>query len=56
MHALTGCDTVSLFCSIGKKTAWEVWKAFSEANEVCQRISHVPTEATDADMKVLAII
>ena len=53
MHALTGCDTVSSFSSVGKKTAWEVWKSFSEANEVFERLSHGPTEVTDADMKVL---
>ena len=27
-HALTGCDTVSFFAGRGKKTAWDVWKAF----------------------------
>ena len=31
----------------------EVWKSFSEANEVFERLSHVPTEVTDAHMKVL---
>ncbi|KAK3729696.1 hypothetical protein QZH41_004576 [Actinostola sp. cb2023] len=31
-HALTGCDTVSFFARRGKKTAWDVWKVFPEAD------------------------
>jgi len=26
-HAFTGCDTVSSFSNIGKKTAWMTWEA-----------------------------
>lgn len=33
-HAFTGCDTVSAFNGIGKRTAWKVWKCFGEAVEV----------------------
>ena len=29
-HAYTGCDTVSAFHYIGKKTTWSTWCAFGE--------------------------
>ena len=29
-HALTGCDTVSSFAGIGKKTAWVAWNVYPE--------------------------
>ena len=29
-HALTGCDTVSSFVGIGKKTAWAAWNVYPE--------------------------
>jgi len=29
-HAFTGCDTVSFFGGFGKKTAWDIWKAFDK--------------------------
>jgi hypothetical protein len=25
LHAVSGCETVSAFCGIGEKTAWDVW-------------------------------
>ena len=28
MHAFSGCDTVSSFCGIGKKTVFDVWLSF----------------------------
>ena len=33
-HAFTGCDSVSSFSTVGKKTAWAAWKACPEMNEV----------------------
>ena len=27
MHAVSGCDTVSSFCDIGKKTVWDIWRS-----------------------------
>ena len=27
-HAFTGCDMVSTFCGIGKRTAWKTWMNF----------------------------
>jgi len=31
-HAFTGCDTVSAFCGIGKRTAWKAWMSFREVD------------------------
>lgn len=35
-HALTGCDTVSQFASIGKKTAWKIFREDSSASYLLQ--------------------
>ena len=32
-HALTGCDTVSSFAGIGKKTAWAAWNVYPEVTD-----------------------
>ena len=32
-HAFTGCDTVSSFDGRGKKTAWDTWMTFDDAEE-----------------------
>jgi len=32
-HAFTGCDTVSSFCGIGKRTAWKTWLNFRDVDE-----------------------
>lgn len=53
MHAFSGCDTVSSLSSVGKKTAWEVWKSLPEITEVFQRLSATPDEVTEADLKEL---
>ena len=33
-YAFTGCDSVSFFNVIGKKTAWKIWKTMPEITEV----------------------
>ena len=33
-YALSGCDSVSFFNGIGKKTAWQIWKIMPEITEV----------------------
>ena len=33
-YALTGCDSVSFFNGIGKKTAWQIWKIMPEITDV----------------------
>ena len=41
-HAMTGCDTVSFFAGKGKKTAWEVWRAFPEITDIFCSLSAGP--------------
>ena len=53
MHALSGCDTVSSFSSVCKKTAWEVWKSLPEINDVFIRLSTTPDEVRETDLKEL---
>ena len=31
VHAFIGCDTVSSFITLGKKSAWDTWKVYEEA-------------------------
>ena len=38
-HALTGCDTTSAFCGIGKKTAWDAWEIFPQVTTVFSSLS-----------------
>ena len=40
-HALTGCDTVSSFSTIGKTTAWRVWTKFDAITDVFQKLSNI---------------
>ena len=37
-HALTGCDTVSSFAGIGKKTAWAAWNVYPEVTEAFEEL------------------
>ena len=43
-HAFTGCDTVSSFKSIGKKTAWQRWKVFDDVTKAFIDLSNGPLE------------
>ena len=43
-HAFTGCDTVSSFKSIGKKTAWERWSNFDKVTEAFKVLSKGPED------------
>ena len=40
-HALTGCDTVSSFAGIGKKTAWAAWNVYPEVTEAFEELMHM---------------
>ena len=44
-HDFTGCDTVSAFAFVGKKTAWDAWNVFDEITEafvaVCEHKEHL---------------
>ena len=33
-HGFTGCDTVSAFRAIGKKTAWTVWPLYASSHSI----------------------
>ena len=50
MHAFFGCDTVSSFSGIGKKTAWDVWRSSPNQAALFSRLSQTPEEVTDGDM------
>ena len=39
MHAISGCDTASSFSSIGKKTAWDVWRAMPHITPLFCKLS-----------------
>ena len=49
----SGCDTVSTFRVISKKTAWTVWRS-----RLClfARLSRAPCEVTSADMQMERIV
>jgi hypothetical protein len=53
MHAFSGCDTVSAFCGIGKKTAWEVWRTSDLFKSLFRRLSDAPASLCDNDMETL---
>ena len=53
MHAISGCDTVSAFSGIGKKTAWQVWTSMENLHPLFNRLSNAPTEITSQDMDAL---
>ena len=52
-HSFTGCDTVSSFNNIGKKTAWDVWKMFPEVSVAFLGLSAAPAEIPPCDRAVL---
>ena len=39
LHAMSGCDTVSNFCGISKKTVGNVWRSMPEIWPVFERLS-----------------
>ena len=47
-HAFTGCDTVSSFKSIGKKTAWERWGTYQNVTKAFLDLSTGP-EIVDSE-------
>ena len=46
-HALTGCDTVSSFHTIGKKKAWQVWAVFPDITSSLIHLSAAPVTITE---------
>ena len=53
LHAFSGCDTVSAFCGIGKKTVWEVWQSAEVFQTLFSKLSDSPNQLTDADIDTL---
>ena len=49
-HALSGCDTVSSFSHVGKKTAWNIWRASPATWPIFQQLSCAPAQVTEPDM------
>ena len=50
LHAISGCDTVSAFKGVGKKTAWSVWNSMQHLKPVFCRLSKAPTLVSTEDM------
>ena len=46
-------DTVSAFCGIGKKTAWEAWRASYIFKSLFSRLSQSPSQISEDDVKSL---
>ena len=51
LHAVSGCNTVSSFSGIGKKTAFSVWKSMRHIVPVFSHLSQAPEEINEEDMK-----
>jgi hypothetical protein len=52
-HSFTGCDTVSSFNGIGKKTAWDVWQLFPGISDTFKTLSDSPTEISPRDRALI---
>ena len=52
-HTLTGCDTVSFFGGRGKKSAWDVWKVFSELTPVLRSLTESPEDISEERLAVI---
>ena len=46
-HALTGCDTVSSFAGIRKKTTWAAWNVYPEVTEAFEELMHIADHISD---------
>ena len=49
-YAITGCDTVSFFAGIGKKTVFNIWMVFPHLSHVFSRLGDQPNKITDDDL------
>ncbi|XP_065670919.1 uncharacterized protein LOC136089121 [Hydra vulgaris] len=55
-HAFTGCDTVSTFCGIGKRTAWKAWMNYRVVDAAFHNLSTSDLKndvLTDTAMKAI---
>ena len=46
-HSFTGCDTVSHFAKIGKKTAWKIWELNDEVTATFHALHNAPASITE---------
>ena len=46
-HAFTGCDTVSHFAHVGKKTAWKMWETHDDVTAAFCELSGAPNKIAD---------
>ena len=53
MHAISDCDTASSFSSIGKKTAWDVWRAMAHITPLFCKLSEPIPEVSAEDFAEL---
>ncbi|KAG7160441.1 hypothetical protein Hamer_G001691 [Homarus americanus] len=47
LRTFSGCDTVSYFAGRGKRSVWEVWKAFYEATSTFCALASTPSSVED---------
>lgn len=52
-HAFTGCDTVSSFSSVGKKTAWTTWEMYDEVTQAFNDLSCLQLPPSDENIALL---
>eukprot|EP00733_Pompholyxophrys_punicea_P000081 Pompholyxophrys_punicea_v1_NODE_10_length_6905_cov_7.951686.p3 type:complete len:264 gc:universal NODE_10_length_6905_cov_7.951686:3470-2679(-) len=55
-HSFTDCDTVSAFNGKGKKTFWEIWKAFSDVTEAFLFVFANPMTPIHKDSRHFALL
>ena len=58
-HAFTGCDTVSQFAQVGKKTAWKMWETHDELTGALYELHCAPdqiSEETEAALEYFTIL
>ena len=51
LHALTGCDTASLFSGRGKRTTWNAWNVFDQITDVLADLSSIPESIPEEYMR-----
>ena len=53
MLAISGCNAVSSFYGIGKKTAWAVWRSLPNLHEIFAHLSNAPSMISTNDMEAI---
>ncbi len=53
LHAISGCDNVSSFYGIGKKTAWKVWRSLVCLEPLFLRLTQAPSSLSEEDIDEL---